>query len=391
MRQSVLIVLLAVLNTLTCWASNFHEHFSSLFLADNFASLGSDVFSIPVEEQLLSKTLVTYERYLLFMKVNFDLSEEAARQTVTPEDFAHLTIKDLCHSLPGDPVENFRHFVFIEKVGKGLSSADVRKIYATQEDIRTHWIKSLSSEHLIRLYRHYFEADQYQNWKEMHISIPEVFLHDPVHQWRYSTFTAMAMHYKAKVKTFVSVRRDKIKSAIKRLEGDHGIDGLDITSSLFEDNQEFEMDKMKKVKAELLTNLLDFMSETKQELRIHAFEAANTGPFYDILKFALENHRRPVRLRIGHINHITPEWLDLMAKNKNLDIRFDVNGASNFWLHSTPVAEVLKKIRMIHSYGFKTNLGSDGRGILPGSSYLEQLGTLRKMGYNYQCIQFYVP
>lgn len=389
MRRSVLIVLFVVFNSLTSWASNFHEHFSSLFLANNFTALGSDVFSVPAEEQLLSKTLGTYERYLLFMKVNFNLSEKAARQTVTPEDFSHLTIKDLCHSLPGDAVENFKHFVFIEKVEKGLSSADVRKIYATQEDIRTLWIKNLSPEHLIRLYRHYFETDHRQNWKEIHISIPEVFLHDPVHQWRYSTFIAMATHYKAKIKTFVSVRRDKIKSAIKRLDGNHGIEGLDITSSIFEDNQEFEMNKMKKVTAELLINLLNYMSETQQELRIHAFEAANTGTFYDILKQALENHSRPVRIRIGHINHVTPDWLDLMVKNKNLNIRFDVNGASNFWLHSTPAAEILKKIRMIHSYGFKTNLGSDGRGILPGSSYLEQLGTLRKMGYNYQCIQFY--
>lgn len=391
MRRFVFTVLFVVLNSSSCWASNFHEHFSSLFLADNFVALGPDVFSVPTEEQLLSKTLVTYERYLLFMKVNFNLSEDAARKTVSPEDFPHLTIKDLCHSLPGDPIENFRHFIFIEKVEKGLSSADVRRIYATQEDIRTHWIKSLSPEHLVRVYRHYFENDHPQNWKEMHISIPEVFLHDPVHKWRYSTFTEMAKHYKAKVKTFVSVRRDKIKSAIKRVDGDHGIDGLDITSSLFEDNQEFEMDKMKKVKAELLVNLFNFMSETQQELRIHAFEAANTGPFYDILKQTLQNHSQPIRIRIGHINHVTSEWLDVMAKNRNLNIRFDVNGASNFWLHSTPTSEILRKIRMIHSYGFKTNLGSDGRGILPGSSYLEQLGTLRKMGYNYQCIQFYVP
>ncbi|GEM_PF-2590127 len=391
MRRCVVTALFVVLNSASCWASNFHEHFSSLFLADNFVALGPDVFSVPTEEQLLSKTLVTYERYLLFMKVNFNLSEDIARNIVSLEDFPHLTIKDLCHSLPGDPVENFRHFIFIEKVEQGMSSADVRKIYATQEDIRTHWIKSLSPEHLARLYRHYFETDHQQNWKEMHISIPEVFLHDPVHQWRYSTFTEIATHYKAKVKTFVSVRRDKIKNAIKRLDGDHGIDGLDITSSLFEDNQEFEMDKMKKVKAELLVNLFNFMSETQQELRIHAFEAANTGPFYDILKQTLQNHSQPIRIRIGHINHVTSEWLDVMAKNRNLNIRFDVNGASNFWLHSTPTSEILRKIRMIHSYGFKTNLGSDGRGILPGSSYLEQLGTLRKMGYNYQCIQFYVP
>lgn len=364
--------------------ANLHEHFRSLFLADNFVTLGTDLFSIPPNEQKLSEAFGRYDQLLLMLRVNFRISEAKARFLIPESDFQKLTIQDLCLRLPGTVFENFKKLVEMHIPEKNVSNVEIRNLYVLQEDIRTIWLKNLSKEMLTKIYINYFETDNQENWKDLHISVSAPYLTGE-HKWRYNLFLEVAHQYKAKVKTFLSIHRGKIDHANLRSSDFQYIDGIDLTASMFEDQR-----TLNALKQDSLERIFDFASRNGKELRIHAFEASNTGPFYKILKNVLKTYKRPIQIRIGHISHLTKEWLVLMKKNPHLQISFDVNASSNFWLQSRKTSELIEIIKMIHSFGFSTNLGSDGRGILPLSSYREQTKILDSEGYNYQCVKFYL-
>ncbi|MBL7544119.1 MAG: hypothetical protein JNL11_09895 [Bdellovibrionaceae bacterium] len=371
-------------------SSNSHEHFASLFLAENFAAVGDEVFTVPRDVQLLTHTIGTYERYLMILKVNFGYSQEEARKLISEAEFSDLTISDLCRRLPGAPMDNFKKLISFSIGTSNIQSMVLRKIYATIETMRLGWIKSFSNQALEKMYRNYFETDHRENWDEIHLSIPKSFAIGE-HQNQYSQFLQIAKEHGAQIKTYISVVRSYLNKASDHFMSAPHTDGVDITSSIFEDEEHSDTKKTKYFTFEILKHLLDQVSQSGKELRIHAFEASNRGPFYHLLMQVLAKYDKPIRIRIGHINHINKQWLELFSSNTNLKIRFDVNVASNITLHSANVHEIIEKMKLIHSFGYSTDLGSDGRGILPGTSYRAQLKLLNTNGLQYKCLKYYVP
>ncbi|MBL7545161.1 MAG: hypothetical protein JNL11_15190 [Bdellovibrionaceae bacterium] len=384
-------VLFALLIGLSSYGNNSHEHFRSLFLAENFLALGDDLFSVPANEQTLTEAFGRYDQLLLMLRVNFGIPENKAHELVSEADFAKMTLHELCTRVPGDASANFKKLVTMSIPNKDVSNFEMRQIYVLQEDIRTIWLKNLSKDQLAKVYRNYFETDPAENWKEIHISLSAPYLTGE-HRWRYELFLEIAQRkYQAKIKSFLSIHRDKIGQTPVIASELTAIDGIDLTASMFEDNKAKESSKLNTSKNAALEHIFDWASQNGKEIRIHAFEGANTGPFYDMLETVLSSYRRPVKIRIGHIGYLTKEWLERMKKNSFLNVTFDVNAASNYWLQSRKTADLIEIIKMIHHYGYSTHLGSDGRGILPKSSYLDQVRTLRTHGFKYMCHKFYLP
>jgi hypothetical protein len=168
------------------------------------------------------------------------------------------------------------------------------------------------------------------------------------------------------------------------------IKGLDVSSSIREGTHGNGLSESHKSKLEKnIKKIFKVHRQNNAAIRIHAFEAANSGQFYDILWKSLEecksNGCLPNTIHIGHINALDDASLDRFQKLRkwkpNLEIVFEANIESNIKTHQADIQDLAKKIEKIHRKGFKVALGSDGRGILgPASKSIETLGALRDAG-----------
>jgi hypothetical protein len=130
--------------------------------------------------------------------------------------------------------------------------------------------------------------------------------------------------------------------------------------------------------ASRISQVFDVVQLRNGTVRVHSFEAGPEGGgnaqgiFYDALWKVLDEYQKSLNLRIGHINGLTPEWIEHLRKfqdrrrgrsNQN-SVTFDANIYSNQLLQSATLANLIKQIRLLQANGFKVYSGSDGHGIL---------------------------
>lgn len=139
--------------------------------------------------------------------------------------------------------------------------------------------------------------------------------------------------------------------------------------------------------------------QNQGSLRIHAFEAARSGNFYEALWDFLESRaskgQLPKEIRIGHINALSEQDItrfSLIQKksHKPIFIIFEASIESNLLLHPgekehASIRRLKNIIEQIHYKGMRVSIGSDGQGILGKSSQWEQvLVSLRNAGLKEQ-------
>ena len=119
-------------------------------------------------------------------------------------------------------------------------------------------------------------------------------------------------------------------------------------------------------------------------LRLHAFEATNTGGFYDGIyrmmnDVTAKNSKlkgNPPVISIGHINELTEEDIKKIAKLKAqaqlngvpFNIVFDLNYQSNIQLQNSNGTKLANTIKLLRKYQLPVAFGSDGTGILGQTS-----------------------
>ena len=138
--------------------------------------------------------------------------------------------------------------------------------------------------------------------------------------------------------------------------------GADVSGSIYERTGQKSTNSR-------LKQLFETSSELNSSLRIHSFEETNRGQFYDDFWEAMEtsakNGKIPKNLRIGHIQGLSKNDIQRLAKFKNnVNIVFEANLESNLTLNRSYTDHLVRNIESIHKSGMKVALGSDGAGIL---------------------------
>jgi len=157
--------------------------------------------------------------------------------------------------------------------------------------------------------------------------------------------------------------------------------GIDISGSILESNdlaEGAELDKnMKKTLEGNLKKIFKMSGENQKPIRIHAYERANSGSFYDTFWKTLENCKKvdcaPPIIRIGHINALDEDAIKKLRrlskrKSNPITFLFEANLESNQILHNAKIEDLVKKIEQLHRNDFTVVMGSDGLGILGSDS-----------------------
>jgi hypothetical protein len=183
----------------------------------------------------------------------------------------------------------------------------------------------------------------------------------------------------------------KLMERAQKLQVAGTIDGIDISGSLLESSAPGRFSSS--LLQDRLRNLL-LDTPKASTLRIHAFEGAREGGFYQSLWRAFEAaakvNQLPSEIRIGHILHLDPEdirrFSSLRSKTRWV---FEANVESNTLLHDTKAYSKLSKtITRLHQAGFPVAIGSDGIGVLgPGATFEAQLVKLRDAGLSSSSLQ----
>jgi hypothetical protein len=157
--------------------------------------------------------------------------------------------------------------------------------------------------------------------------------------------------------------------------------GIDISGSILESNDlanGADIDKnMKKTLEGNLKKIFRISGENKMPIRIHAYERANAGSFYNTFWKTLENCKQvdcaPPIIRIGHINALDEDAIKKLRrlskrKSNPINFLFEANLESNQILHDAKIEDLVKKIEQLHRNDFTVVMGSDGLGILGSDS-----------------------
>jgi hypothetical protein len=176
------------------------------------------------------------------------------------------------------------------------------------------------------------------------------------------------------------------------------VQGIDISGSIAEGKQLAAIDASKvKTYDQTLESVLRFSSENHLPIRIHAFEGASQGPFYNSFWQAMEECKAkdclPKTIRIGHIQALDEsEIRRLKAYTPNVQIIFEANIESNLVLQSdSKLSKLVQTIEKIHQYKMPVALGADGLGILGDpSSFEASILRLKKAGLSTESVNLLV-
>lgn len=136
-----------------------------------------------------------------------------------------------------------------------------------------------------------------------------------------------------------------------------------------------------------LTNELDEVRAGKWLLRIHAFEAANSGPFYEglvkyLTELAASKLKGPAAISIGHMatfcaggggqSAAVVAALDAVRTAKGTYVYFEASPESERSLQEVEPDTLRAKIRALYRAHVPVVLGSDEQGILGMSSLFSE-------------------
>lgn len=172
--------------------------------------------------------------------------------------------------------------------------------------------------------------------------------------------------------------------------------GIDITGSIREGAESAKINpKALEFYRKNLGFIFDFSHRTNTAVRIHAFEGANQGPFYDAFWETLAEKQAtgtlPRQIRVGHIHSLTNEDIGRFGRlPRSTAVVFEVNLGSNQATQSSfEIPQMVKKIETLHNRGFRVVLGADGFGILgaKASDFESSLRRLQRAGLSEKALE----
>ncbi|MGM0440250.1 MAG: hypothetical protein ACQEP8_03945 [Chlamydiota bacterium] len=374
MKKTILIFFCGLFLASSLRGANFHEHLISLPFPEHFRVASSAIFALPANDQEFSKSFESEEELASYLRTSTAWDQDSI------EDFLSLygnsaTIRDFCSFMEGEPSDNLVSLLSFS-VSANASLTVRQQAYISIENMRKQILLSLSGSEFLRIFEAYFKEDSLANRRVISATITRRFFEDD-QEGKYWRLRALAQQYGSKLVYRVSLQRNRLlKSGIllsdktKNLIEEGEIGGVDIVGSLREREYTypFNVEDMEYH----LRSILDYMAEQQSVLVFHLFEGVNSDKFYDILEKVLLNYDKEVLLEVGHIAYLDKHWLDVFAANPRLRVIFHLNLASNRELKAIATEELKKKVLMIQAAGFNVVSGSDGRGVLKGSSYAEQ-------------------
>lgn len=350
------------------FSSNFHEHLFSVPFPSHIATEHEAIFSLPEEKQSLSCFFSTETELRKKLSLQWDAKQI---QGITLE----TTLKTLCYILPGSPKKNLQKLLTFTATKK--SPCSLRKFdYETCETLRKNIFLALPIDPFLRIFTSYFQEEPLINREVISATVTRRFFL-PKQKTKHVALVHLARRFNTRLIYTVSLQRTTLlKKGIALPEEvlaqlhDRTIGGIDIVGSLYEETYTYPFTKQEMQKR--LCSLFDFIQRHHLVVVFHLFEGQNDGPFYNALKETLTTWNKPLFLEVGHIASLNKEWIHLFASNPSLHTLFHCNPQSNAFLQDTPIPQLKKLTQALVKEGFPVVMGSDGRGILPASSYREQ-------------------
>lgn len=366
--QSKRLFFLLFFYTSHLFSSNFHEHLFSVPFPSHIAKQHEAIFAIPEEKQTLSCFFSSHSELQKKLNLHWDAK-------LTQEITLKTTLKDLCIALPGLPQKNLQ--TFLTFISTNQSPRAQRKFdYETCETLRKNLFLALPLDPFLRIFAAYFQDEPLINRRVISATVTRRFF-APDQTAKHAALMRLAQRFNTKLIYRVSLQRAALlnkgialpQEVIAKL-CDQTIKGIDVVGSLNEETHTYPQ-----TKGEMQTRLhtlFEFAHTHELVIVFHLFEERHDGPFYSALKETLATWNKPLFLEIGHIASLSEEWMRLFASNLNLRTLFHLNPQSNLLLQDTTLAHLKNLAQTLIKRNFPVVMGSDGRGILPASSYEEQ-------------------
>ncbi len=363
----------------TALSNNYHDHIYSIPLAKDFSVQIDAILALKPKSQMLSNFFENEQELSHYLQDNFSLNAESVT-VMLKEKGMKLTLKELFEKLGGDPK------VHLEKlVTANPKSPDHFSAYKNAEKFRLRFLLSLDKSAVHKIFESYFANEPLPNRSIMDVSVSLPLEENPQRP-KLVSLLELAQKNGSQLSYFASIPRQNFEKdlfvvplPVEEMRQQGLIKGIDISGSITEILGYRAADTKSDTLKRNLTLIVNYASENRLSLKIHAFEGANSGPFYDAFKDVLKSYKGPgLELRIGHIAKLSKEWCDFFKTlNASITIKMEANIASNMYLNSSvSLGDLKKNIEMIKEYSYPVFYGSDGRGILSGSSYLEELELL---------------
>ncbi len=364
--------------TASAWlsASNFHEHLFSLPSPRDIREASEEIFLLPEKKQRLSEMFKNSEELYRFLKYKWN--EDEAKDFVENGGY-DKTFLQLCQNFKGSPKANLEKILAYD-FDETAPIEDRRLLYIDLEDIRKTLFLGISAKGLENIFRHYFEHESLVNRRIISATVTRRFFGCDQNK-KYRRLRDLAQKYGTQLVYRVSLQRqDLLKTGIALNQESFcllkkgEIGGIDLVGSLQEKTYVYSQSQA--AIEEKLVLLFDYISDHSLVLVMHLFEGENKDSFYQALENVLKTYRKPILLEIGHIACIDSRWIGIFASNPNLNVLFHVNARSNQLLHDCSVERLQQTVHKLNAAGFPVVPGCDGRGILPGATYCEQVALL---------------
>jgi hypothetical protein len=355
-------------------SNNYHEHIYSLPLASDFVAYADKIFDINENNQKLSQIFKTATPSILegLLTDMVGMNASAAKHLIETKGYSNVTIKDVCFAMGGDPKANLGKFISLQP-GSKMSPVSA---YINAERFRKEIIYSLDTQTAAAIFEKYFRDEPFLNRSVIEMTVPSDFYSD-AQKAKLLAIHNLAIKYGSRTKFYLSVPRSLLNKETFQISQEEElphktglVDGLDISGSILEEYRPSATAK-KNFFEEKLLSIMNYASEHRLPLRIHAFEKANEGLFYSALRNALQNFDKPIDIRIGHINKLDANWISFfqeITKKRKIQVSFDANVSSNVSLHGAQSAALEETISKLRALGLTVHLGSDGRGIIEKTS-----------------------
>lgn len=358
------------------YGSNFHEHLFSLPTPDNILASSGAIFALPEKQQRLSLIFNTDGDLHRFIrcKQGVKLADDFLKRGGISQ-----TLTDLCTAMGKTQQEGFASVLAFD-VSEESSLEEKQRLYVDLEEVRKMVVLSLPCSEVEKIFARYFEEEKLLNRQVISATVTRRFF-DLGQDNKYLKLKALAARYGSNLVYRVSLQRMVLleegiafNPEVLALIESGEIGGIDIVGSLGE--KQYVYPQSQEVIEEQLLLLFNYISDRSLVLVFHLFEALNNDLFYKALEKTLRAYRRSLFLEVGHIAHLNEHWIDVFAANPSLKVLFHVNLCSNQVLQGRSLAEIKQTVESLLSLGFPVVPGCDGRGILPGASYLEQVNLL---------------
>ena len=356
-------------------SNNYHDHIYSIPLAKDFSSQIDAILNLKPKSQMFSNFFENEQELSNYLQDTFSLNPESVT-VILKEKGIKLTLKELFEKLGGEPKTH------LEKIlTANPKSPDHFAAYKNAEKFRLRLLLSLDQVAVNKIFESYSANEALPNRSIMDVSV-SLPLEETPQRPKLVALLELAQKNGSQLSYFASIPRQNFEKdpfvipiPVEEMRQQGLIKGIDISGSITEILGYSAADSKSDVLKRNLTMIVNYVSENRLSLKIHAFEGANSGPFYDALKEVLKSYKGPgLELRIGHIAKLSKEWCDFFKTlNASISVKMEANIASNMYLNSSvSLTDLKKNIEMIKEYSYPVYFGSDGRGIVSGSSYLEE-------------------